>query len=279
MKLVNIKGDIDLQSKNSLSILITPDGLSYSIYDIENNKIQALVSKQFADNENKCDKIRQILTEEEDIAPTQFDNVNIVYATKSVTIVPDAIFEESQAESIFALNRRIADDEVIQYSKLPKSQTVIIFSVKKEIINLLNSLFVKYSIFPQSHSFIESGLTRTKISEKPNRQRMFVQIFEDFFEVLVIDKAQIANYNTYSYKSPNDILYFIVNTFEQLGLSQEDCEVVLSGFIEPDNLAIVHLKKFVRTAYFESINMDFKYFYRFQEFAPHYFYNFLNINL
>ena len=273
MKSVRIKGDIDLLSKNSLSILITQDGLSYSIYDIDNNKVLALVSKQFSANTNRCEEIKQFLSDEEVL---QFDNVNVVYATKSVTIVPDAIFEESQAENIFDLNRRIADDEEIHYSKLPKSQTVIIFSMKKEFVKLLDSLFNKYSIFPQSHTFIESGLTRTKISEKPNSPRMFVQVFEDFFDVLVIDKAQICNYNTYGYKSSNDILYFIVNTFEQLGLSQEECEVVFSGFIEPDDLAVIHLKKFVRNVYFESINRDYKYFYRFQEFAPHYFYNFIN---
>ncbi len=273
MKPVHIKGDIDLLSKNSLSILITQDGLSYSIYDIDNNKMLALVSKQFSANANRCEEIKQFLTDEEVL---QFENVNVVYATKSVTIVPDAIFEESQAENIFALNRRIADDEKILFSKLPKSQTVLIYSAKKEIINLLDNLFTRYSICPQSHTFIESGLTRTKISEKPNSPRMFVQVFEDFFDVLVIDKAQICNYNTYSYKSSNDILYFIVNTFEQLGMSQEECEVVFSGFIEPDDLAVIHLKKFVRNVYFESINRDYKYFYRFQEFAPHYFYNFIN---
>ncbi len=273
MKPVHIKGDIDLLSKNSLSILITQDGLSYSIYDIDNNKMLALVSKQFSANANRCEEIKQFLTDEEVL---QFENVNVVYATKSVTIVPDAIFEESQGENIFALNRRIADDEKILFSKLPKSQTVLIYSAKKEIINLLDCLFTRYSICPQSHTFIESGLTRTKISEKPNSPRMFVQVFEDFFDVLVIDKAQICNYNTYSYKSSNDILYFIVNTFEQLGMSQEECEVVFSGFIEPDDLAVIHLKKFVRNVYFESINRDYKYFYHFQEFAPHYFYNFIN---
>lgn len=275
MKPVHIKGDIDSFSKNSLSILITQDGLSYSIYDIDNNKMQALVSKQFSANANHCEEIRQFLIDE-DVLAMQFYNVNIVYATKCVTIIPDVIFEENQAENIFALNRRIADDEKILYSKLPKSQTVIIFSAKKEIVELLDKLFVKYSILPQSHTFIESGLTRTKISEKPNSPRMFVQVFENFFEVLVIDKTQIANYNTYGYKSSNDILYFIVNTFEQLGLPQEECEVVFSGFIEPDDLAVIHLKKFVRNVYFESINRDYKYFYRFQEFAPYYFYNFIN---
>ena len=275
MKSVRIKGDIDLLSKNSLSILISQDGLSYSIYDIDDKKIQALVSMQF--EVNKADEIRKFI-EDEGLKDAQFENINIVYATRNVTIVPDVIFDENSAESIYALNRRISPDDEIRYSRLPKSETVIIFAIEKEFSSLLDELFPRYNLYPQSYPLIETGLTKTKISEKPNRQRMLVQVFEDFFEILVIDKGQIVNYNTYNYKSANDILYFIVNNFEQLGLSQEDCEVAFSGFIEQDSLTVIHLKKFIRTVYFESINRDYKYFFRFQEFSPHYFYNFLNIN-
>ena len=275
MKSVRIKGDIDLLSKNSLSILITQDGLSYSIYDEIDKKVQALVSMQF--EANKTDEIRQFV-ETEGLKETQFENVNIVYATPNTTIVPDAIFDENSARDIYALNRRISPDDEIRYSRLPKSQTVIIFAAEKKITTLLDELFPHYNMFPQSYPLIETGLTKTKISEKPNRTRVLVQIFENFFEILVIDKGQIANYNTYAYKTSNDILYFIINTFEQLGLSQEECEITFSGFIEQDDLAVMHLKKFVRTVYFESINSDYKYFYKFQEFVPHYFYNFLSIN-
>ena len=275
MKSVRIKGDIDLLSKNSLSILISQDGLSYSIYDIDDKKVQALVSMQF--EANKADEIRQFV-ESEGLKDTQFENINIVFATRNVTIVPDAIFDENSAESIYSLNRKISPNEEIRYARLPKSQTVIIFAIDKNIVALLDEMFPRYNLHPQSYPLIETSLTKTKISEKPNRQRMMVQVFEDFFEILVIDKGQIANYNTYAYKSSNDILYFIINTFEQLGLQPEECEIAFSGFIEQDDLAVLHVKKFVRTVYFESLNSDYKYFYRFQEFSPHYFYNFLSIN-
>ncbi|MBQ5424180.1 MAG: DUF3822 family protein, partial [Bacteroidales bacterium] len=216
MKSVRIKGDIDLLSKNSLSILISQDGLSYSIYDIDDKKVQALVSMQF--EVNKADEIRKFI-EDEGLKDAQFENINVVYATRNVTIVPDAIFDENSAESIYALNRKISPDDEIRYSRLPKSQTVIVFAIEKETSSLLDELFTRYNLYPQSYPLIETGLTKTKISEKPNRQRMLVQVFENFFEILVIDKGQIVNYNTYSYKSANDILYFIVNCFEQLGLS------------------------------------------------------------
>lgn len=278
VKQVHIKGDIDLYSKNSLSILITQDGLSYSIFDINDNKVQALSSRKFSTTINRYKEIEDFLAEEK-VLDIQFDSIKVVYASKNVTIVPAVIFDEENAHGIYALNYKPNNDCQICYTKLPKSEIVVVFAIENELKATLDKLFAKYSLYPQSYPFIETYLTKTKISEKPNRQRMLVQVFENFFEILVIDKGQIINYNTYNYTSSNDILYFIINTFEQLELSQEDCEVDISGFIEPDNLAAIYLKKFVRTVYFESINKDFKHFYKFQEFAPHYFYNFLNINL
>lgn len=277
MKSVRIKGDIDLYSKNSLSILITQDGLSYSILDKSDNKIQSLVSMRFDADLDKSKQIGDFFDSEE-IKAADFDSIKIVYATQKTTIVPDAIFDENNAEKIYMLNHKPIADEYITYTRLPKSQTVIVFAITKEIKLLLDNLFPGHSLYPQAYPLIETGLTKTKISEMPNRQRMLVQVYEDFFEILVIDKGQIVCYNTYAYKSSNDILYFIINTFEQLGLPQEDCEITFSGFIEQDDLAVLHLKKFVRTVYFESINSDYKYFYRFQEFSPHYFYNFISIN-
>ena len=278
MKTVHIKGDINLYSNNSLSILITQDGLSYSIFDVNDNKYQVLESIQFSNTDNRCQEIRDYLNNG-NIINREYKNFNVVYSTKKTTLVPDVIFDEKSAETLFTTNHKLDCNETVRYSKLPKSESVVIYSVDKQVVSILDGLLPDYTLYPQTYSLIETYLTKTKIGEKPNRQRLIVQVFEDFFEILVINNCKIAGYNTYYYKTANDILYFIVNTFEQLGLSQEDCEVVFSGFIDMDDMTSLYLKKFVKTVYFESINRDCKYFFRFQEFAPHYFYNFLNINI
>ncbi|MCF0206785.1 MAG: DUF3822 family protein [Bacteroidales bacterium] len=277
MKEVKIRGDINPYSKNYLSILISQGGLSYSVYDGTDNKMQFLVSKDFENQNNKPEEIKSFITENE-LLEKSFAQINIIYATNKVTIVPDAIFDEASCESIYKLNRKLQKNEVIRYSKQPKSETAIIFAIETDILQTISEIFPNFNLYPQSHSFIETYLTKTKISENPNRQRVLVQVFENFFEILVIKNAQIINFNTYCYNSANDILYFIVNTFEQLGLSQTECEIAFSGFIDNDSMSIIYLKKFVKNVYFESLNGDYKYFYRFQDIAPHYFYNFLNIN-
>jgi len=145
------------------------------------------------------------------------------------------------------------------------------------LYKMLESEFGKFTLIPSSHSFIETNFTKNKVSENKDKTKVLVQIFGDFAELLVFDNSEIILFNTFSYKTNNDLMYFVINVFEQLKLSQEDSEIVFSGFVETDSLAVLNIRKFIAQVYFQSQNPDFKYFYKFQEIAPHYYFNFLNV--
>jgi hypothetical protein len=263
-------------SNHKLSILITQDGLSYSLYSISENKFQTLVSKKFNSKSSWLSEIREFV-ENEKLNNKDFHSVDIIYATNKVSIVPDAIFNKQDVEKIYKLNfYHEPNTRKILSKNLARSSNAIVFSVEKELLELLTSLFTSYNIAPQSSKFIESNFMKNRISNDREKTKMFVQVFEDFMEILVLKDSKIFLYNTFVYQTANDLLYYVINVFEQLKLSQKETEVAFSGFIDTDNLAILNLKKFVQMVYFVSQNIDYKYFYRFQEIAPHYFVNFLN---
>jgi len=272
----NELNNIDINNY-TLSILITQDGLSYSLYSISENKFQSLISKKFESKDNYLGEIESFIKEEQ-LNLKIFANINVIYANNKVTIIPEAIFDEHYPEKIYKLNFFHEENEKVFYTRLNKSSNVIVFSADKDLVGLLDSLFLRYKLLPQSFSFIESNFIKNRISENREVTKMFIQVFENFMDILVLKDNKILLYNTFCFKTNNDILYFIINVFEQLKLSQEDTEVSFSGLIETDSLAVLNLKKFVRIVYFESQNNDYKYFYKFQEIAPHYFVNFFNIN-
>ncbi len=266
-----------IQNTNlSLSILITQDGLSYSLYNVEDNKFVALVSKNFTDKENYLIEIENFLTDER--IDSNYHDVRIDIADNEVTIVPNAMFNESQIEDLYKLNFLPNNEKKVLYSNLPKSSNVVLYSVKKDLKKYLDSYFSDYKISPQAFSFVESNYTRNKKSEEAVIPKLFIQVFENFFEVLVLKDTEVFFYNTFKYKSSNDLLYYIVNVFEQLKLSQEETTISVSGFIDTDDIAILNLRKFIKIVYFESQNIEYKYYYKFQETLPHYFVNFLNRN-
>ncbi|MDR2011017.1 MAG: DUF3822 family protein [Bacteroidales bacterium] len=278
MKNISIKnkGENNKLIDNKLSILITQDGLSYSLYSVLENRYNTLVAKTFSQKDNYIEEIKKILTEEE-LTNKDFKQVNIVVSGNRTTIIPNVLFSKNEYEKIYYLNFGVPENQNIYYSQMPKSANTLIYSADKALINMLDNIFLKYSLYSHAEPFVESNFTKNKISENRDKTKVFIQVFENFTDILVFKNEKILLYNTFKYKTNNDLLYHIINVFEQLKLSPEETEVSLSGFIETDDLVVIHLRKFVRIVYFESLNTEFKYFYKFQEIQPHYFINFLNI--
>lgn len=279
MKKVYVK-DKDLENYDitnlKLSILFSQDGLSYSIMSIPDNKFLALVSMNYADLHNSVAEATNFF-ESEKLKSCKYAETVIVIADSRQTLVPAVLFEKGTEKAIWELNFLPDTNCRIHYSILPKSSNVVVFPVNTMLYNMLESEFGKFSLVPSSNSFIETNFTKNKVSDNKDKTKVLVQIFEDFAELVVFDNSEIKLFNTFSYKTNNDLLYFVINVFEQLKLSQEDSELIFSGFIETDNLAVLNIRKFIGQVYFQSQNPDFKYFYKFQEIAPHYYYNFLNI--
>ncbi len=257
--------------------MISQNGLSYSLYSIDENRFYALSHYSFIEKENYISEIDHYFSSE-NLSHKDFHSISIIYANSKNTIVPEVLFDKTNYESVYRLNFTQNIDEEIKFSSLPKSKNNILFSINKNILELLDKHFNSYKLFPQSHFFIETNFTSNKISDKDENCKMYVQVFDDFIETLVLKDSKILFYNTFNSKTSNDILYYIINVFEQLELSQESTAIIFSGFIDKDNLAIINLKKFVRLVYFESLNSSYKYYYKFLDNIPHYFIHLLSSN-
>ena len=260
----------------SLSILISGDGFSYVFYDKKQKRFNSLVSQACDNAGNIAAEFREFVINEK-LNFDKYQKVNIVVADHRTTIIPEALFQNSKINEIYNLNFFPKPERLIKFSKLDKSGNYLIYSVENDIIKVIDELFTEYSLFPQSHGFIESHFTNNKLSDNPLGEKVYVQVFQDFCDILILKDSAVVFYNTYTYKTNNDLLYYIINIFDQLKLSQENAKLVFSGFIETDNLVVLNLRKFVSQVFFESQNTDYKYFYKFQETSPHYYYNFLNI--
>jgi hypothetical protein len=263
-------------SNLKLSILLSQDGLSYSLMSVSENKYVSLISFNFSDKSNYLGEIEGFL-EQEKITGQKFFGSVLMITDSRQTLIPDVLFEKGTEKTIWELNFMPDKDSEIRYFNLTKSSNVVVYPVRNELVKLVNILLPDIQIISACIPFIESNFTRNKLSENNTNTKVFVQVFEEYAELLILNNAGIKLFNTFGYKTNNDLLYSVINVFEQLKLSRENSEVVFSGFIETDNLTVLNLRKFIGQVCFESQNPAFKYFYKFQEIAPHYFYNFLNI--
>jgi hypothetical protein len=61
---------------------------------------------------------------------------------------------------------------------------------------------------------------------------MFVHINSEHFEIIVVQNQKLLLFNSFEYASPEDFLYYILFTAEQLGMNPEEFPLELIGKID-----------------------------------------------
>ena len=84
--------------------------------------------------------------------------------------------------------------------------------------------------------------------------KVHVHVFKDSFTCIVSNNSKLQLCNTYSYKTPEDFIYYILFCYEQLGLKPETDTVTLSGAITKDDSLYALLFTYIRYINFEPNN-------------------------
>lgn len=87
---------------------------------------------------------------------------------------------------------------------------------------------------------------------------MTVDFKTDEFSVLIVKENKLQLAKTFSYSSPEDVLYYLLKTCQQTGLSQETVKLSLSGLIEKDSIIYRELNKYFINIEFEILNAEIK---------------------
>ena len=91
-----------------------------------------------------------------------------------------------------------------------------------------------------------------------NGDAMILDFKTDEFSVLVLKGNKLKLAKTYSYSSPDDVLYYLLKVVHQLGLSQQETILFLSGLIEKDSAVYRELYKYFINVEFDSLSGDVK---------------------
>lgn len=278
MNQVNIEepGILKIDSKEiEMTMQLSLYGLSFCLFHKNENKLVAL--NNIPNNDGK--KINDFFIEQwssNRLINSDYADYKIMYPYRRLTIVPEALFSENDIESIFKYNFSETENEVLKYSKMPRSEAVAVFGVPESIFNTVNSQ-VKCNWVPHVFPFVEANLKDYRLGDDLQTPKLFINSNSDFIDIIVIDESGIKLYNNFNVKSANDIVYYILNIYDKLKLNPEKVHSVFIGDISPESHGIITLQKFVRNVYFAAQRQDIKYSYRMQEIAPHLFANLINL--
>jgi hypothetical protein len=91
-----------------------------------------------------------------------------------------------------------------------------------------------------------------------NEETMIIDFKTDEFSLVVLKNNKLLLAKTFTYTSPEDVLYYLLKCCHQLNLSQQTVKLSLAGLIEKDSAIYRELYKYFINLEFETLSADVK---------------------
>ena len=182
--------------------------------------------------------------------------MNVIHKNELSTLVPKPLFNEDNLADYLKFNNKILSTDFITFDEISLNDSI---NVYVPYININNYLYDKFGEFTYKHFstiLIEEVLKAEKNAVKP---KMYVNICNEYFEVVVVENGQLKFYNSFEYYTKEDFIYYVLFTAEQIGLNPEYFELILTGNVDSKDELYTIAYKYVRFVFFSKRKDDYKY--------------------
>ena len=245
-------------SNLKLSIQVSLSGLSFCILNIETNTIIYLKTFSFNNKLNPkqvLDKLQHCFNSETELNHS-FSEVFVIHKNELSTIVPKALFKEDNLADYLKFNNKILSTDFITFDEIKLNDSINVYVPYININNYLYDVFGEFTYKHFSTILIEEILKAEKNAEKP---KMYVNICNEYFEVVIIENGKLKFYNTFEYYTKEDFIYYILFTAEQLRLNPESLELIFTGNIDSKDELYTIAYKYIRFVFFSKRLDNYKY--------------------
>ena len=122
---------------------------------------------------------------------------------------------------MLAFNHEVYD--IILTDQLQQIEAVNVYSIPSSLLNSIQKTFPNTQIKCNSTILIEQLL----LENDGDKTKVFASVKKDLLEVCIIENKNLAFHNCFNCKTKEDILYYLLFTMEQLGLSAEKTNLIL----------------------------------------------------
>lgn len=219
--------------QNRLSVQVSLNGLSFLLSNPSSGETVFQKEKNLEHSttpEELLWEIEQIIRDNQ-ILQSQITEVCVVYSTPVYSLVPASLFDETKASEYLKFNSKILANDYIAHDILEKEGIVIVYV---PFMNINNFFFEKFGSFDYYHA--TAVLLRTVLErENYSLPKMYLHFQKSSFDCIVLNHGELQLCNTYTYKTPEDFIYYTLFCMEQLQLNPDTVPVLLCGEIERDD--------------------------------------------
>lgn len=241
--------NINQISNKRLSVQLSLSGLSFLVTNLTNNNVVYFSEKKYNNvvtPEELLLELKYNFDKNENLKDS-FDEVVIIYATSLYSLVPTTLFDATKASEYLKFNSKILANDFIAFDNLEQENITVVYI---PFINLNNYIFDRFGDFSYYHSstiLLKHILDKEKSYDLP---KVYINVTDKIFDFIVVKNRKLLICNNYEFNTPEDFVYYILFSFEQLKLNPDTVDVYISGTIVKDDANYKLLFNYIRNVSF-----------------------------
>ena len=240
-------------SIKDLSIQVKLNGLSFCVLDKSSNTIAHISSLDFNNKRSPNDVLNQLKEElsTNTIFSDDFNSVQLIHFNELSTLVPKALYNEAHHADYLKFNSKILKTDFIASDFL---NTQDIVNIYVPYMNLNNYIFDTFGAFTYKHASTIYIDAISEISSDDNNTLIYINVEKNAMLLVVFVNGKLNLYNFFEFTTPEDFIYYILFTVEQLQLDPETLRLYFTGIIEEQDAYYNIAYKYIRHVDFVSQN-------------------------
>ena len=230
--------DINLSSDYHLSIQLGIEHFSYCLLNTTSFTYDYVKKYPLNSKDNTAIEISEIINEDA-ILKANFFSQSVAFTNLPSTLVPSKLYKEEEAKTLLAFNTKFIGK--VLADKIISQQAYLIYSVPESILTIVSNFFpeAKYkaqeSILIQQYSQLNNG-----------KKNAYLYLNEQKVSLTIFNTDKMIFNNSFKYINKEDLLYYILFSFEQLNISPETIDLTVFGNIEDTDESFSLMYEYIR---------------------------------
>jgi Protein of unknown function (DUF3822) len=263
-------------STYELNLLVGTDSIYYFINDAQLN---VLALKSFHFDHQKTPSVFQNLKTvffEDKLLSYTYRITKIVLTTPHFTLIPNKFYDDDNRRHYF---ENITD---LSLSDETLSDTLKNMDCQNVYLADKSSLDTVKAIFPDTkryHVFTALIYACQKLAETRGGYQVFANLRDGLLQILFFDGRNLVFANSYTFKTPQDVLYFLLNVYEQFKLSPALTPLSMSGTLTESSDIFKFVFRYIANVQFLSFPSYFRLGQQFTGIPPHFYFDLFAVKL
>ena len=228
-----------------LVIQVNLKGFVFCVLDTLSNSALTLKTIDFSDYSTTSkieDYFWKAFSEHPDLS-LKYDEVVVIHDNNLNTFVPKALFDEQFLGSYLQYNTKVFETDFFAFDEIATYQMNTVYI---PYVNINNFFVDEFGFFTYKHSNTILVSKLLELSKNVDAKKMFVHMGTRHFEIIIVQNQHLLLFNSFDYKTPEDLIYYLLFTAEQLNMNPESFPLEFLGAIAEEDAFYKIAYKYIR---------------------------------